>query len=136
MSISITSSRRTGARRTAQAESFRLHHQQDTPVVPHQPDHWRCGSVRVPREARKGSDTVPPIERQRLDSYLKSHLIESSLLRADSFDEFMTDRQQQLLNLIEHATGKAAYAGSYPEEGIDLDLDEDDLEAEYTMAAE
>jgi hypothetical protein len=84
----------------------------------------------------RGSDTVPPIENDRLDTYLKSHLIACSLLRADRFDEFMADRQRQLLALIEQATGKVAYAGGYPEEGEDVDVDEDNLEAEYTIAAE
>jgi hypothetical protein len=84
----------------------------------------------------RGSDTVPAIESQRLDAYLKSHLIDCSLLRADRFDDFMADRQKQLLGLIESATGRVAYAGSYPEEGEDVDVDEDNLEAEYTIAAE
>jgi len=30
-------------------------------------------------------------------------------LPPDSFEEFMADRQKQLLDLIERATGKAAY---------------------------
>jgi hypothetical protein len=48
----------------------------------------------------------------------------------------MVDRQRQLLSLIELATGKAAYAGAIPEDSVDVDGDEDNLEAEYTMAAE
>jgi hypothetical protein len=84
----------------------------------------------------KGSEAVPPIERQRLDTYLSSHMIDCSLLRANRFDDFMADRQKQLLSLIEKATGKAAYAGGYPDEGEDVEVDEDSPEAEYTMAAE
>jgi hypothetical protein len=84
----------------------------------------------------RGNDTTPPIESQKLDGYLKTHLIDSSLLRADRLDDFMADRQRQLLSLIEQATGKVAYAGSYPEEGEDVEVDEDSPEAEYTMAAE
>jgi hypothetical protein len=84
----------------------------------------------------RGNGTMPPIENQKLDGYLRTHLIESSLLRADRFDDFMADRQRQLLSLIEQATGKVAYAGSYPEEGEDVEVDEASLEAEYTMAAE
>jgi hypothetical protein len=84
----------------------------------------------------RGNDTTPPIESQKLDGYLKTHLIDSALLRADRFDDFMADRQRQLLSLIEQATGKVAYAGSYPEEGEDVEVDEESLEAEYTMAAE
>ncbi|HYT24674.1 MAG TPA: DUF262 domain-containing protein [Candidatus Polarisedimenticolia bacterium] len=81
----------------------------------------------------KGTDTVPPIDRDRLDAYLKSHLINSSLLRADSFDALMIDRQKQLLSLIETATGKAAYTGSVQEEGEDIEADADTIEAEMTV---
>jgi hypothetical protein len=83
----------------------------------------------------KGNETTPSIDGKRLDSYLKSHLIDPSLLRADSFDAFMEDRQKQLLALIEQATGKAAYTGSVQEEGEDVEADEDTVEAELTIAA-
>jgi len=84
----------------------------------------------------RGSDTTPSIDGQRLDAYLKTHLIDPTLLREDLFNDFIADRQKQLLSLIEHATGKSAYAGTAPEEGVDVDGDEDSLEAEYTIAAE
>jgi hypothetical protein len=83
----------------------------------------------------KGTETTPPIDRERLDSYLTSHLINSSLLRADSFDAFMLDRQKQLLALIENATGKAAYTGTAQEEGEDVEADPDTIEAEMTVAS-
>jgi hypothetical protein len=83
----------------------------------------------------KGNETTPSIDGKRLDSYLKSHLIDPSLLRADGFDSFMEDRQKQLLALIEQATGKAAYTGSVQEEGEDVEADEDTVEAELTIAA-
>ena len=70
----------------------------------------------------------------RLDGYLTSHLIDPSLLRADSFDAFMVDRQKRLLALIEQATGKAAYIGDVKEEGEDVEADEDTVEAERTIA--
>ena len=82
-----------------------------------------------------GNDTTPPISSERLDAYLKSHLIDPSLLRADSFDAFMEDRQKQILALIEQATGKTAYLGNVQEEGEDVEADEDTVEAELTMAA-
>ena len=41
----------------------------------------------------------------------------------------MADRQKRLLALIEQATGKAAYSGTVPEEGIDVEVDEDAVEA-------
>jgi hypothetical protein len=80
-----------------------------------------------------GNATTPPIDPGRLDGYLVSHLINPSLLRADSFDAFMTDRQKKLLALIERATGKAAYIGDVAEEGEDVEVDEDTMEAELTI---
>ena len=46
---------------------------------------------------------VPP---DSLDSHLYSHLIDSSLLRADSFEAFIISRANNLLDLIQSATGK------------------------------
>ena len=82
-----------------------------------------------------GNATTPPIDSGRLDSYLTSHLIDHSLLRADSFDAFMVDRQKRLLALIERATGRVAYTGDVHEEGEDVEADEDTTEAELTIAA-
>ena len=82
-----------------------------------------------------GSATTPPILRERLDGYLKSHLITPDLLRSDSFDTFLADRQKQLLTLIEQATGKAAYTGPVEEEGEDFEVEGDTAEAELTIAA-
>jgi Uncharacterized conserved protein len=81
----------------------------------------------------KGTSSSPPIERERLDAYLRSHLIEPDLLRADDFDGFMADRQRKLLALIEKATGKQAYRGA-AEEGADVAEDEDEVEAQLTVA--
>jgi hypothetical protein len=47
----------------------------------------------------------------------------------------MEDRQKQLLALIEKAMGKAAYVGDEPEEGEDLEADEDTIESELTISA-
>jgi hypothetical protein len=82
----------------------------------------------------KGNETTPSIDATRLDAYLRSHLIDPSLLRADRFEAFMVDRQKQLLTLIERATGKAAYGGTVQEEGVDVDGDEDTVEAQLTIA--
>ena len=81
-----------------------------------------------------GNATTPPIDRDRLDGYLRSHLINPSLLRADRFDDFMADRQKQLLALIERATGRAAYVGDILEEGEDVEADDDTAEAELTIS--
>lgn len=81
-----------------------------------------------------GNATTPPIAAERLNDYLVSHLVDPSLLRADSFEAFMVDRQQRLLALIERATGKSAYTGDAQEEGEDVEADEDATEAELTIS--
>jgi hypothetical protein len=82
-----------------------------------------------------GNRDTPPIQRNTLDTYLWSHLIDPDLLRANQFEAFLADRQKRLLTLIEQATGKPAYAGADEEEGEDVEVDEDATEAELTMAA-
>ncbi len=82
----------------------------------------------------KGNQSTPPIQRDNLDVYLRSHLIDPSLLRDDMFDDFMADRQKRLLSLIEQATGKAVYGGDSQEEGEDVEGDEDTIEAEMTIS--
>ena len=84
---------------------------------------------------QKGSETTPAIKPDRLDGYLRSHLIEPSLLRDDAFASFMEDRQKSLLQLIESATGKPAYTGDLQEEGENIESDDRTLEAELTIAA-
>ncbi len=82
----------------------------------------------------KGDQSTLPIDRERLDSYLRSHLIDPGLLRANKFDEFMWDRQKQLLALIEKATGKAAYTGSDQDEGEEAQTEEYYAETELTTS--
>ena len=82
-----------------------------------------------------GDNKTPPIERDRLDGYVISHLVDPAIVRADDFDAFMVDRQKRLLALIEQATGKASYVGTVPEEGEDVEADEDTAEAVLTIAA-
>ncbi len=67
-----------------------------------------------------GDKQTPAIERTRLDEYLRTHLVDSTILRNDDFVTFMEDRQRKLLGLIEQATGKAAYTGDVSEEGEDI----------------
>jgi hypothetical protein len=86
-------------------------------------------------ELERGNATTPPIEAARLNGYLKSHLIDPSLLRTDAFEAFMADRQKRLLRLIEEATGKAPYMDDVQEEGEDVEVDEDTVEAELTIPA-
>jgi hypothetical protein len=82
----------------------------------------------------KGNATTPSINPEKLDSYLASHLIDPALLRTDNFDAFMTDRQKNLLALIEHAMGKAAYTGAAVEEGEDIEEGDSALEPELAEA--
>jgi hypothetical protein len=57
------------------------------------------------------------------------------LLRSDSFEAFLEDRQGQLLRLIEKATDKRSYRGSEREEGEEVEAAPDDIEAKLTMPA-
>lgn len=82
----------------------------------------------------KGDMQTPAIQQERLDAYLRSHLIDPVILRSDDFNAFMADRQKRLLGLIEQATGKPAYAGEEAEEGIELEGDEDADEAEMVIS--
>lgn len=79
-----------------------------------------------------GDKITPALERGRLDSHLRSHLIDPDLLRQDAFDAFLLDRQKRLLGLIEQAMGRTAYVGDVAEEGTEVDVEEGDLEAEMT----
>ncbi len=73
------------------------------------------------KKLETGDNETPPIRRERLDAYLNSHLIDPELLRADDFEQFMADRQKKLLHLIERATGKTVYQGDIPDEGEDVE---------------
>ncbi len=84
----------------------------------------------------KGDNVTPSIHPDKLNEYLSSHLIDPELLRKDSFETFMANRQKRLLALIEQATGKTAYSGEIPEEGVDVQTDADSAEAEMTMTAQ
>lgn len=83
----------------------------------------------------KGDKQTPSIESERIDAYLRSHLINPDILRANDFEAFMADRQRRLLDLIGHATGKDAYTGAEPEEGVEMETDEDTVEAEMVIPA-
>ncbi len=83
----------------------------------------------------KGDKQTPAIKRERLDAYLHSHLIDPAILRSDNFEAFMADRQKRLLGLIEQAIGKTAYTGEVPEEGVDVGVDEESIEAEMIITS-
>ncbi|MDB5601366.1 MAG: hypothetical protein JWN71_3410 [Xanthobacteraceae bacterium] len=82
-----------------------------------------------------GNENGSAINPVKLDSFLKSHLINPELLRADRFEAFIEDRQRNLLALIEEATGKSAYTGDGTEEGIDVEGDEAAAESDRTLVA-
>lgn len=79
-----------------------------------------------------GDASTPGVASKNLDSYLISHFIDPDVLRRDAFEEFMEDRQQRLLALIEQATCKTAYKGDVQEEGEDVENDADTTEAGLT----
>jgi hypothetical protein len=85
------------------------------------------------KKLEAGNKDNPPIAADRLDGYVRSHAINHEYLRADDFDRFMTDRQTQLLRLIERATGRAAYVGDVVDEGLDVEDDDDTTEAAQTV---
>jgi hypothetical protein len=84
---------------------------------------------------QRGDTATPPIEQHTLDIYLNSHLIDPALLRCDDFEKFMLNRQKNLLKLIEQAMGKTAYEGEASEEGVDVEVDENAVEAEMTISS-
>lgn len=82
----------------------------------------------------KGDNQTPAISTENLDNYLRSHLIDPAILRSNDFKAFMIDRQKRLLGLIEQATGKSAYSGELTEEGIDVEMDQNGIEAGIVVA--
>jgi hypothetical protein len=62
--------------------------------------------------------------------------VDAVIMRVNDFEAFMQDRQKKLLTLIERATGKAAYTGEEQEEGVDVEADDDTMEAELIISGE
>lgn len=83
-----------------------------------------------------GGADASPIDPARLDGFLTSHLIEPTLLRANDFAAFMDARQKALLDLIEHAMGKRSPVPVFSDNDYSDELDEDEEEAEFTVAAQ
>jgi len=61
-----------------------------------------------------GQKDDPPISPAFMDGYLQTHCIDPKLLRGDSFEKFMSDRERRLLALIAKATGHDIVAASGP----------------------
>ena len=55
----------------------------------------------------KGSSRkkIVPVDRNNLDSYIESHLMDPKLLRENNFEEFMSDRKNRLTDAIRNAMG-------------------------------
>ena len=84
----------------------------------------------------RGSQKHTPVPAGTLARYLETHLIDPGLLRADDFEQFMEDRKERLLTLIEQATGISIYRGHIQEEGDDVLQDDGDMaEQAVTLAA-
>ena len=60
----------------------------------------------APSKYLAGLEATDGVTSERLDSSLRSHLIQPELLRSDAFDEFIRDRAARLLSVIETATGR------------------------------
>jgi hypothetical protein len=83
-----------------------------------------------------GSAEATPVDPDRLNGFLVSHLVDPALLRANDFFGFMEARQQALLILIAQAMGKQVEMPSaITEQEFSEELDEDEEEAEFTVAA-
>lgn len=74
------------------------------------------------KKLEEGSKEYPPIEAALINEYLNSHLIDPHLLRSDNFKDFMTDRQNKLLDLIENATGKKPSIGEDDSDDESVDI--------------
>ncbi len=84
-----------------------------------------------------GDEVIPPINAELLDTYLASHAIDPTLLRADSFAEFMADRESRLLALISAATGHLlGRTAPDPEEGQDVPQDDEGFDLAHTTKEE
>ena len=59
----------------------------------------------------RGGIDSPPIAAADIDNFLRTHLIDPELLRADDFEGFYRVRQAALLRLVEEATGQSVYGG-------------------------
>lgn len=79
----------------------------------------------------KGNESNPPIDPDRLTTILASHEIDETYLMSDEFADFMDDRRQKLLVLIEAAMGKEALK----EAEVPSDHEEEDYYAEEELEA-
>ncbi len=84
----------------------------------------------------KGGERIPPIATERLESILRTHELDVSLIRANEFDAFFNDRRERLLKLIEAAMGKPAVREDIAPPDPDDSFGEDEQEAELMESSE
>lgn len=78
----------------------------------------------VSRIERENTELAPAA----FDERLRSHLIDPELLRADDFWEFMTARQNALVEVIEKAIGKPVIVTGEAEDGEQIDEDPTEID--------
>lgn len=86
-----------------------------------------------------GAQNAPPIQPDKLNAYLESHLIDVKSLRGDDFGSFFAARQEAILRLMEDATGRNAYRGeatNEPQQEMPDDAETDDDQSGEAAAAE
>lgn len=85
----------------------------------------------------KGGNDAPQMSADQLDGFLRSHLIDPALLRADDFEAFLRAREARLLGLVERATGHAiSRAEASPEEGTDVPQDDETFDVPIEALSE
>lgn len=78
----------------------------------------------------KGGAMAPPIGALELDTFVASHRVEPTLLKADDFEGFMRARREALLELIESAMGKSVYRDATEPAGTFDDGEREALDTE------
>jgi hypothetical protein len=81
----------------------------------------------------RGWEGSPAISADKLDDLLRSHLIDPGHLRTDDFAGFLKARREELLKLIEDATGKTVYRGEGSNEAETYGEDEAESETAQEM---
>jgi len=63
---------------------------------------------------------------EQLDEYLKSHLIDVDAIRSDDFETYFVNRETEIFNLIEKATGKEVAGRDIKQEATDDNTPEEE----------
>lgn len=84
----------------------------------------------------KGGERIPSIPAERLESILRTHELDGSLMRTNDFDAFFNDRRERLLKLIETAMGKPAVREDIAPPDPNDSFSEDEQEAKLMEASD